>query len=272
MGVALVHSLRIFAGGVRMRVGEYVERLKTAARCSGFRMGFYGQVGEWALPVLQREGKVSHGHVYLSAGVHGDEPAACLALLHLLRTRALPDDLAYTILPLINPVGLAKGTRTNGQGIDLNRDFGSSPKALETQQQLDWLAGRKFDLAICLHEDSDGEGFYLYSHFKDESLRFLEQAAFECAGEVLPVDNRPVIDGMPARQGRVYPPTDLIRRDREDMPEALRLFYEFGAAAVLTTETGSTFSILDRVAAHSRATLGMLEAFLQYAGSNSIER
>jgi hypothetical protein len=255
-----------------MRVGEYVERLKMAARFSGFRMGFYGQVGEWALPVLQREGKLSYGHVYLSAGVHGDEPAACLALLHLLRTRALPDDLEYTILPLINPAGLAKGTRNNGQGIDLNRDYGNSPKAMETRQQLAWLEGRSFDLAICLHEDSDGEGFYLYSHFNDESLRHLDQSALESAGQALPVDKRPVIDGMPARQGRVCPPKDLIRPDREDMPEALRLFYGFGVSAVFTTETGSTFPVLDRVAAHSQATLGIIETFLQYAGSNSIER
>lgn len=255
-----------------MRVGEYVERLKTVARCSGFRMGFYGQVEDWALPVLQREGKVSHGHVYLSAGVHGDEPAACLALLHLLRTRALPDELDYTILPMVNPAGLAKGTRNNGQDIDLNRDFGNSPKSLETRQQLDWLAGRKFDLAICLHEDCDGEGFYLYSHFNDESLRHLDQSALESAGQVLSVDKRSVIDGMPARQGRVFPPDDLIRPDREDMPEALRLFYEFGVSAVFTTETGSTFAILDRVAAHAQATLGIIEAFLQHAASTSTDR
>lgn len=253
-----------------MRVGEYMERLKTAARGAGFRMGFYGQAGEWALPVLQREGKAHHGHVYLSAGVHGDEPAASLALLHLLRTRALPEELEYTILPMVNPVGLAKGTRHNGQGIDLNRDFGSSPKSPETRQQLDWLAGRTFDLAICLHEDSDGEGFYLYSHFNDESLRHLDQSALESAGQVLPIDERSEIDGLPARQGRVFPPKDLIRRDREDMPEALWLFYEFGVSAVFTTETGSAFSILDRVAAHAQATLGIIDAFLQCARSKSV--
>jgi protein MpaA len=246
-----------------MRVGEYMERLKAAGRSAGFEIGFYGQVEEWGLPVLERKSEGSLGHVYVSAGVHGDEPAACLAIVQLLRQGGFPDGLDCTILPMVNPVGLQARTRVNGAGIDLNRDYGDAPKAPETRAQLDWLKGRGFDLAICLHEDSDGEGFYLYSHFKDESLKVLETAALVHAAQVMPIDGRSEIDGFPAREGRVFPPKALLAADRNDLPEALHLYFQHGVEGVFTTETPSGWPVVDRIEAHVRATRAILETYLE---------
>jgi hypothetical protein len=70
--------------------------------------------------------------VLLWSQMHGDEPTATSALLdvleHLGRTRKSPETerllsrLTLAIIPMLNPDGAERTRRTNGQGIDINRD------------------------------------------------------------------------------------------------------------------------------------------------------
>ncbi len=64
---------------------------------------------------------------------HGEEPASTEALLHLIRSTASGGDPALRsqlshvtlyIVPMVNPDGAGAGTRVNGRGADLNRDWG----------------------------------------------------------------------------------------------------------------------------------------------------
>lgn len=64
---------------------------------------------------------------------HGDEPASTEAVLHLIHSLAsggdpaLRSELTHVTLyfvPMINPDGAGAGTRVNGVGADLNRDWG----------------------------------------------------------------------------------------------------------------------------------------------------
>ncbi len=64
---------------------------------------------------------------------HGDEPASTEAMLHLIHSTAsggdpvLRSELAHVtlyIIPMVNPDGAGAGTRVNGRGADLNRDWG----------------------------------------------------------------------------------------------------------------------------------------------------
>src|ERR1700724_3973812 len=52
-------------------------------------------------------------HVYLSAGIHGDEISGPHALLHILRQPVLFSGFEVTIFPMLNPNGLLRGTRRN---------------------------------------------------------------------------------------------------------------------------------------------------------------
>ena len=64
---------------------------------------------------------------------HGDEPASTEAVLRLLRRltdggdpelRAALRRVTLYVIPMVNPDGAAAGTRANGAGADLNRDWG----------------------------------------------------------------------------------------------------------------------------------------------------
>ena len=66
----------------------------------------------------------SDGGIYLSAGIHGDEPASTEALLvwaqeNAARLRGMP----LLLFPCLNPWGLRNNMRLDQSGTDLNRAF-----------------------------------------------------------------------------------------------------------------------------------------------------
>jgi protein MpaA len=68
--------------------------------------------------------------VILIGGIHGDEPAGGPLLDrladHLRANPRLLEGRRVVILPRANPDGLARGTRFNSHGVDLNRNFPAS--------------------------------------------------------------------------------------------------------------------------------------------------
>jgi hypothetical protein len=244
-----------------MNTETYLDRLRDAAIAGGFTWASYGRIGGSVLPVLRRVQADDAPEVYLSAGVHGDEPAGPMAVLDLLRQRRFPASLNYTLFPLVNPEGLAAGTRENGAGIDLNRDYGPRPRSKETRAQLAWIGDRCFDLVLCLHEDSDGRGFYLYAHQRIASPHDYAGLALDAARPITGIDGRTEIDGMPAREGRMHPPESALRDFGDNLPEALRLHLHHAASFTFTTETPSRQPIVDRIRAQSAVVKSLLETF-----------
>jgi len=113
--------------------------------------------------------------IYISAGIHGDEPAAPLAALRLLQENQWPENAEIFFLPCLNPVGFTLNKRENTGGLDLNRDYRNS-KAAETHAHIAWLQRQpKFDLYLCLHEDWESHGFYLYEQNPDGRPSFAER-------------------------------------------------------------------------------------------------
>jgi len=103
--------------------------------------------------------------VSLSAGVHGDEPAAPWALLSIARDGLLDERFAYRIWCCTNPAGYRRRTRENGGGIDINRSFSrdgrsaGTPEAATIERANE---GVRFALSLDLHEDHEALGFYCY--------------------------------------------------------------------------------------------------------------
>ena len=249
-----------------MNIEAYIDRLEQAAGRCGFTISFYGQIGKTGLPVLERHSAEDAPSIYISTGVHGDEPAGPMALLELLRRKAFPDSANYTFVPMVNPTGLVAGTRENADGIDLNRDYGLSPVSEETRSQLEWIGQRQFDLTLCLHEDYDGQGFYVYSHEDPSDPNDYAGLAIEAAAPFTGIDPREEIDEMPARDGRMFPPEDVMDRSRNDLPEALRLLFHHGATVSITTETPSCQPIIGRIEAQCAAVQAILGAYLDHHG------
>ena len=60
--------------------------------------------------------------VLVVGAIHGNEPAG-KAVVRALRRRPAPRGVELWLIPDLNPDGAAAGTRQNGRGVDLNRNF-----------------------------------------------------------------------------------------------------------------------------------------------------
>ncbi len=107
--------------------------------------------------------------------MHGDEPAGPLAVLRLLQEDDWPGDAAIWLCPCLNPTGFPLNRRENASGIDLNRDYRHLQSA-EVRAHVAWLERQpRFDLALCLHEDWESNGFYLYELNPENRPSFAEK-------------------------------------------------------------------------------------------------
>ena len=132
--------------------------------------------------------------LYISAGIHGDEPAGPLAVRQLLTENLWAAHLDLWICPCLNPVGFTLNRRTNAEGLDLNRQY-RNPTAPETKAHIAWLEGQPgFDFCLCLHEDWESHGFYLFEVNPDERPS-CAPAILEGVSQVCPIDRSEIIEG-----------------------------------------------------------------------------
>lgn len=79
-------------------------------------------------PLLQRDVVSPNARlrVLVIGGIHGDEPSSTSLVLHWIRSAVeTPSNIHWRFVPLVNPDGMLKAapTRTNANGVDLNRNF-----------------------------------------------------------------------------------------------------------------------------------------------------
>jgi hypothetical protein len=206
---------------------------------------------------LRRTADSARHRVYLSTGIHGDEPAGPLAMLQLLRQDQWPADAALWICPCLNLSGFALHRRESADGIDLNRDYRHLESA-EVRAHVDWLQRQpNFDIAMCLHEDWEAHGFYLYELNPHNRVSFAGQIVARVA-EVCPIDTSPLIEKWPAQNGVIRPAFNPA--DRPRWPESLYLVANKTPLS-FTMEAPSDFALPTRVAAlvtAVRAVLGLI--------------
>ena len=105
--------------------------------------------------------------VLLSAGIHGNEPAGAECALRFVeaiaRTPEKYKDVAFDIIPLVNPWGWTQDIRFNQAGIDINRDFASfNSQEAKIIKQL--IGADQYVMMLDLHEDPSAKGFYMYQY------------------------------------------------------------------------------------------------------------
>jgi len=129
--------------------------------------------------------------------------------------------------------------------MDLNRQY-LTPGAKETVAHSAWLKRQpSFDLCLCLHEDWEAHGFYLYE-LNPDAQPSLAEAMVARVGEGCPIDRSEVIEGRPAQNGIIRPSVDP--RSRPDWPEAFFLITHKTRLSY-TLEAPSDFPLAVRVAA-----------------------
>lgn len=153
-------------------VKSFQEQFADLASSLGFRREIVTRLEEDEIRVWTREAKGPRiGTIYLSAGMHGDESCTPFAAMEFLKGVVLREDCDWIVAPLLNPVGLRAGTRENGEGIDLNRDF-LRRESQEVRSLITWWESRTLNtkqpfLHLSLHEDWEADGFYLYEIHTD---------------------------------------------------------------------------------------------------------
>jgi hypothetical protein len=228
----------------------FTPRLAAAASAACFRVERFGDIAGHPLLACTKRTPGPRPRIYLSAGIHGDEPAPPLTLLELIERGVFDDRAVWFLCPLLNPVGFTRRTRENADGIDLNRDY-KALRSLEIQAHARWLRAQpNFDLVLCIHEDWESKGYYLYE-LNPTNRPSLAQPMIEAVAQVCPIETATVIDGREISEpGIIRPASDPLLR--ELWPESIYLRAHHTHLSY-TLETPSSFPLAQRIAAHRAA-------------------
>lgn len=257
--------------GETIDIASVLDLCSSAARDAGFEWERFPVHEGVEIVVAHRSAPLATPdprRFYLSAGIHGDEPAGPLAVLSLLRENRFPADAELWICPCLNPRGFRMNRRTNPEGIDLNRDY-NHRRSHEVRAHLEWLGTLpRLDLTVLLHEDWESAGFYLYE-LNPDALPPVTLAAdiIQQVSRVCPIETAAWIDGRPSNgAGVIHPPTDPAARP--DWPEAFWLLQN-RSRRNLTLEAPSDFPLSVRVSALSTATLRAFQAVRPREGAGA---
>ena len=200
-------------------------------------------------PALSTLNNQPSTRLYLSTGIHGDEPAGPLAMLRLLRENRWPANAEILLVPCLNPIGFLTNRRENPQGLDLNRDY-LHLQSDEIRAHVAWLERQPaFNLCLCLHEDWESHGFYVYELNPDNQPSFAE-AMVQRVATVCPVDHSEIIEGREAKNGIIRPNLDPATRPQ--WPESFWLLTHKTRHSY-TLEAPSDFPLQTRVDALAEA-------------------
>ncbi len=224
-----------------------IARWQIVARAVGLRVRILTELDGEKILYLETPQRGKEAAVdYLSAGVHGDEAGAVWGLLNWAESNLQQLITgSFLIFPCFNPAGLRNNTRMDHRGLDINRRFDLAQDPI-TAPWRKLVSKRKLRIGLCLHEDYDSLGCYVYE-LCQLKLSLSSQIMTECTQQI-PIDPRRVIEGNRAQAG-------IIRRSKlppnfSGMPEAFVL-WQLGCPITLTFETPSEFSLDDRVAAQA---------------------
>jgi len=247
--------------GETIDIRAVLRDITDAAQTHGWTAEIFHCTREFDLAALHRHPTTGHppppARIYISTGIHGDEPAGPLAALRLLHDNRWPDNAELWLCPCLNPAGFTRNTRENAEGIDLNRGY-RNPVTPEILAHIAWLQRQPaFDLYLLLHEDWETHGFYLYEQNPDGRPSLAEKM-IEGIEKVCPIEQSEMIEGREAKGGIIRP--NLDPRARPQWAEAFYLIMRKSRLGY-TLEAPSDFPLSVRVNALVTAVHAALKNF-----------
>lgn len=195
---------------------------------------------------------ISCARLYISAGIHGDEPAGTEGLLQWAENnRKLLSKIPLVLYPCLNPWGLIENSRLNLRGNDLNRSWDKSGE-VTISEVIERTEHACFSLAVNLHEDYDADGIYLYEPPAGKKRDDLASRILNAGRKYIPIDSRKKIEGRWAKNGIIRPSPSSL--PKEGLPEAAFL-QKFRSDRTFVFETPSEYDLRTRV----QAQVAMLE-------------
>ena len=229
-----------------------------ASASRGFESEAFGEVEGFPL-LASSKGDRSQPCIYLSSGIHGDEPSGPQALFGLLNENFFDDRFHWLICPALNPTGLEAGTRENFEGIDLNRDY-CLCKTEEVSSHIAWLKEQEIpQLFLSLHEDWESSGVYYYEINLGGAVSGYKNLLAAAAPYFSP-EPESVIDNH-----EVTEPGWIHHSEHPDLPEgwpeAIYLA-KMGCPVSLTFETPSSMPFQKRVGCHQAMVRELIQGCL----------
>lgn len=224
-----------------------VRRWRAVAGATGMSFTPFARSGAYRVYVLCAKKMKASGGIYMSAGIHGDEPAGTAALIEWAEANLrLLSGLNCILFPCLNPWGLVNNCRFDEKRRDLNREFQTnSVPMIQALKAL--IKPLQFALSLTLHEDYDGQGLYLYEVKRWKP--FWGEDLLEAARPFIPIEGRTSIDGRRSQSGLVRRTLNLKRFAAIGLPEAVHLHLHH-SERTFTIETPSEFALDQRVRAH----------------------
>jgi len=234
--------------GERIDIDEVQREVHRAALAHGWGSETFLKTRDFEYRAYRRTFPGATRNIYISTGIHGDEPAGPLAVQQLVRENLWPEANLW-LVPCVNPTGFRLNTRENAEGIDLNRDYRHLNTA-EVRAHVGWLEQQPdFDLTLILHEDWESNGFYVYE-LNPGNRPSLAETIVEAVRAECPIESAELVDNWECRAGIIRPQVDPM--ERPQWAEAVYLSAH-KKAQNYTLETPSDYELKLRVRTHIAA-------------------
>lgn len=215
-------------------------------------------------------------NVFLSAGVHGDEPAAVYALLEFLEKKVYDylDYFNFVVSPCLNPSGFEIDTRGNLDGVNINESFKKSSLIQGVNIFTQFLANnpRQYLFAIDMHEDpthkrvkgfrlrDSPKRFYMYEVSPDRRSQVGPRIIQKLKKNGVLICRRKKIYGECSENGIVW--SRGLSDPAYPYRDAVEGHIQKYTSNVFTSETPTCWPLEDRIETHLKMLSITLEEFL----------
>jgi murein peptide amidase A len=240
---------------------------------------FQAEYDVYSARSLPLAGKDDRPHVFISGGVHGDEPAGTFAALQFATTEAQKwhDKFRFTIIPCVNPGGFEACQRETLDGHDINRHCVKEPLIAETRLLLGWLKEKakpgRFAMTFDLHEMGPTPdkpempaGYMLWEICDERRLR-IGPEIIKAVGKIVPVCAWPKILGETSVGGVISYPEGSTSAEYSAGTSFDTFMVSSGLTSqAFTLESPGAHALGLRIKAHVAALNAALAVYLEKNG------